>query len=112
MTETAATTPTKRFMYTCHRCKHVWAREYRTYTGGRSSGHLFRIQEDIPGARMHILQEHDYTCPACGRTRTESNLIKGHVSDHICDPRCTGAKGHDCECACGGANHGKDHLVR
>jgi hypothetical protein len=29
--------------------------------------------------------------------------------DHKCDPRCTGAKGHDCECSCGGANHGCDH---
>lgn len=28
------------------------------------------------------------------------------VTDHRCDRRCTGAKGHVCECQCGGANHG------
>ena len=26
--------------------------------------------------------------------------------NHKCDSRCTNAKGHDCECACGGAFHG------
>ncbi len=28
--------------------------------------------------------------------------------DHKCDVRCTSAKGHNCECSCGGANHGAD----
>lgn len=26
---------------------------------------------------------------------------------HKCDARCMNAKGHNCECSCGGANHGK-----
>lgn len=26
---------------------------------------------------------------------------------HVCDARCMNAKGHNCECSCGGANHGK-----
>lgn len=26
---------------------------------------------------------------------------------HKCDARCMNAKGNNCECACGGANHGK-----
>jgi hypothetical protein len=26
---------------------------------------------------------------------------------HKCDARCTNAKGHKCECSCGGANHGR-----
>jgi hypothetical protein len=25
---------------------------------------------------------------------------------HKCDARCTSARGHNCECACGGAMHG------
>ncbi len=29
--------------------------------------------------------------------------------DHVCDARCTSAIGHNCECSCGGANHGADH---
>lgn len=33
--------------------------------------------------------------------------IQGIVNaEHICDSRCTNARGHNCECACGGANHG------
>lgn len=32
-----------------------------------------------------------------------------YVPDHRCDARCTGATGPACDCACGGANHGKDH---
>lgn len=33
----------------------------------------------------------------------------GQPSRHECDSRCTGAKGRtmNCECRCGGANHGK-----
>lgn len=27
---------------------------------------------------------------------------------HKCGPRCRSAKGHDCECECGGKNHGVD----
>ena len=27
--------------------------------------------------------------------------------DHVCDSRCTGARGTNCDCSCGGANHGK-----
>lgn len=34
--------------------------------------------------------------------------IKGTYSpDHKCDSRCLNAKGHECTCSCGGANHGR-----
>lgn len=33
--------------------------------------------------------------------------IEGHyVADKACDGRCMGATGHNCECSCGGKNHG------
>jgi len=33
--------------------------------------------------------------------------VKGHYSPTVkCDARCTGARGHNCECQCGGKNHG------
>jgi hypothetical protein len=39
--------------------------------------------------------------------------IKGTYSkDHKCDSRCLNAKGHDCTCSCGGANHGRGHAVQ
>ncbi len=33
--------------------------------------------------------------------------FKRNPSMHKCDDRCVSAKGHKCECSCGGANHGK-----
>jgi hypothetical protein len=35
--------------------------------------------------------------------------IEGKYTECPCDRRCTGAKGHNCECSCGGTNHGIDH---
>jgi hypothetical protein len=32
---------------------------------------------------------------------------KRNPSLHKCDARCQHAKGHSCECSCGGKNHGK-----
>lgn len=32
---------------------------------------------------------------------------KRNPSLHKCDARCRHAKGHSCECSCGGANHGR-----
>lgn len=33
--------------------------------------------------------------------------VKGRFNAEVkCDARCTGARGHNCECQCGGKNHG------
>jgi|WetSurMetagenome_2_1015567.scaffolds.fasta_scaffold1904293_1 hypothetical protein len=37
---------------------------------------------------------------------TRKIYYKSNPSLHICDARCMNAKGHDCECQCGGKNHG------
>ncbi len=39
-----------------------------------------------------------------------TNEVKGTVTGCPCDARCTSARGHNCECSCGGANHGEDYL--
>lgn len=33
-------------------------------------------------------------------------MRKSNPSNHKCDARCRNAKGHSCECACGGKYHG------
>jgi hypothetical protein len=39
-------------------------------------------------------------------------LVKGTYSEaHQCDARCLNAKGNDCTCSCGGANHGRGHVA-
>lgn len=35
-------------------------------------------------------------------------LVKGTANDTKCGARCTGSKGHVCDCSCGGKNHGRD----
>ena len=42
----------------------------------------------------------------CG-ARLKWVAVKGRKTDHKCDSRCTHAKGGDCECSCGGENHGR-----
>lgn len=38
---------------------------------------------------------------------------KAFASKHICDARCINATGRtmNCECSCGGKNHGRGHFV-
>lgn len=45
-------------------------------------------------------------CTTCSRMKT-FGVLKAYLRpEHKCDARCTGARGHNCECSCGGANHG------
>lgn len=39
---------------------------------------------------------------------TRTIFFKSNPSLHKCDARCRHAKGHDCECSCGGEFHGAD----
>ena len=43
----------------------------------------------------------------CGK-RMAFGVIQGFKTDHVCDDRCTSAKGYRCECSCGGEHHGHD----
>lgn len=45
---------------------------------------------------------------SCGRAYPMISRIKAITTDHKCDSRCTSAKGHNCECSCGGKNHGSN----
>lgn len=49
----------------------------------------------------------------CGRNGRGELVLADRIifyklrpSLHKCDARCMNAKGHNCECSCGGANHG------
>jgi hypothetical protein len=47
----------------------------------------------------------------CRRGRATLKAVVGKVNQTPCDARCTEAKGHNCECACGGQNHGNAHAA-
>lgn len=46
-------------------------------------------------------------CPSCSRPMAWDYVKGRHNPDVRCDGRCTHARGGDCECSCGGENHGK-----
>jgi hypothetical protein len=48
-------------------------------------------------------------CQFCGVTMTAEPL-KAIKSDAKCDSKCTTARRADCECSCGGANHGAGRM--
>jgi hypothetical protein len=46
-------------------------------------------------------------CPSCGRAM-DYGILAGRVNpDHKCNGVCVNARGPQCDCSCGGANHGK-----
>lgn len=45
-------------------------------------------------------------CTSCRKMMTFGALKAVYSPEHKCDARCTSARGHNCECACGGKNHG------
>lgn len=92
---TVQSEPTVRYMARCQRrlCKAVYA-------------------IDVPESWPHPYFVADFN--ACRECKQHGVLtfrqVKGTVTNHVCDARCTSAKGHKCECSCGGANHGADYL--
>lgn len=51
------------------------------------------------------------TCPDCG-AHVELKWVHGGLSDYPCDHRCMYATRADCECSCGGENHGAGYLMK
>lgn len=47
----------------------------------------------------------------CKRGMASLKAVVGKVNQTPCDARCTDAKGHNCECSCGGQNHGNAHAA-
>lgn len=108
---------TRRFILKCRAkgCKTALAfdcplqtetRYTRGFVGVPGSATAYKVQAPI----RHMLPE--VYCVAHGRRVgwLTANEIKGTVTDCPCDGRCTSARGHSCECSCGGANHGSDYL--
>lgn len=48
----------------------------------------------------------ELTPTTCSGRHVTMELIVAHTTLTPCDARCTGATGHQCECSCGGKNHG------
>jgi hypothetical protein len=92
-------------IYNCKRCK-VGRRV--AYSAGRESNGYrswpYRI--DDRGARQFPGGDPLGMCPSCARPM-QYGMLTATVREEVkCDARCTGARGHSCDCSCGGRNHG------
>lgn len=87
-------------IYRCKACNSVvrvdYRREMRAIGCGRKEAVYFRSSD---GAR------NVQPVPCCGRPMAW-NFLKATMNQAVrCDARCVNAKGHNCECSCGGENH-------
>ncbi len=104
-------------IFNCKCCKVGKRIEYplrdKIYEGyGRYSYRAYR-EGDIVNqgfgrmAPRKIYPADDSGCPTCGKPMTYRK-IEGYRNESVpCDARCTGARGHSCECSCGGKHHGE-----
>lgn len=117
--ETTREHRSKPALHKCTACgairRIVWTFIFTSTRGfrlGRYSSTRSGARWIVPGeTALHYgerFPSHAVAC-ACGGPMV-GRLIEGTHNDAIaCDGRCTAAKGHRCECSCGGANHGADH---
>ena len=98
---------TNRIIRRCKRksCRHVWARQYET---APNTSAPFRIDES--GKRVFASDGYEWTCPKCNSQCVTGNTVQGFVSEYKCGAKCLSAIGHNCNCSCGGANHGTNWL--
>jgi hypothetical protein len=94
----------------CHACKQVSRRDYTASQEQRVGHGVFARTATIFGREVNgrfVRAGADFCCPRCKQHAWEGRTLEGqHNAKVRCDARCMGAKGHQCECACGGANHG------
>lgn len=106
-TQTAAVTrpvsklaPVNRWYYRCRLCLSVFAveQELAPFNAGRG---IYQVGQ----------------CGACkgwldslGRVERD-RLVQDHYRS-VCDARCTNASGPNCDCRCGGHNHGSQKVVK
>lgn len=100
-------------IYNCKACKKGKRVAYPERDKGRAT--WFRVSPGegrvYPGHLDHYARGRRYhygdgVCEDCGRAMTWG-FLRGFVKPEIrCDARCTNARGFNCECSCGGENHG------
>lgn len=104
------------YLYSCKRCKTGVRMDYpiklrpgcyyrQTENGLIGAG--IWVNATYPDGRRDYAGDMIGLCSGCKRMMTFGPL-KGILNNAVpCDARCTNARGHNCECSCGGENHGK-----
>lgn len=98
-------------MYRCNRCKSAKrverrVRVVRQYIRAHNHATGYAYQ-DVSSFRKPM---GDWTPPECCGRQMLGNEIRGVFNaDVACSAKCQGAVGPQCECSCGGKNHGRNH---
>ncbi len=99
----------------CGACKQVSRKDYTEIRLSQIGHGIYGRKIPIYGRAIanngFVPARFDFGCPRCNAPSWNSKKIEGLVTGTRCDARCEGAKGHMCECACGGENHGKGFIV-
>ncbi len=97
MIETTTATPQVRYLARCPKCRHP---------------HAVNVDKRFASEFLTLAYNKlTHRCRECNCPLRTWNAVKGHYSEgRKCDSRCTGAVGPNCECQCGGHNHGADAL--
>lgn len=88
---------TVRYIWICKRCNTIEAFEYGKHGGRKVDGQWVSVNDD----------EH---CPGCKRLRKGNSVRGTYNPSKVCSGRCLNAHTGDCECSCGGKNHGSSHV--
>lgn len=92
-------------------CKHVSTRMVTRVSVSKGMTRWgekqFRTALFFENREMNTL--HVMECPKCGG-RFLGKPVKGIKNEQVpCNAKCTNATGPNCECSCGGMNHGHSH---
>lgn len=108
-----------RFIGKCSKCGTVLAvvaeKSVRVIGRDRFGNEKKRVTFTFPNGETCDEPRHFVGCWTCpsrhGQARQiELHTIRGVVTEEECNAKCTGAAGHQCECSCGGKNHGGMHF--
>ncbi len=120
------------FIGHCKRCKlskrfdaPEVSRRHKSLRSGFEWRTVHDITRDVSGAApfqgqsfqgntVQAVEFHDrpgsmwLKCPA--GHNVEFKAVRGRKTDEPCSEKCLSAHGNSCECACGGKNHGVNHV--
>lgn len=70
--------------------------------------YAFPATRPAPAGAFHIAKMGDFAlwCRGCGKSRV-AKPVRGRFNAAVaCNAKCQSSHGHQCECSCGGKNHG------
>lgn len=74
---------------------------------------VYSLRKVINRKREEVAVAHLIGWCENAKTYRSIHRIRGtYVATVPCDARCAFAKGHDCQCSCGGKNHGAGHVMK